>query len=60
MIIQDEVPQIYLYNQPWYFAMSARLSGFQLHPDGMIRLGGSSGSEGRIRRWQERRKRSEC
>jgi peptide/nickel transport system substrate-binding protein len=39
-IIQDELPQIYLYNQPWYYAMSARLNGFQLHPDGMIRLGG--------------------
>jgi peptide/nickel transport system substrate-binding protein len=39
-IIQDEVPQIYLYNQPWYFAASARLTGFQVHPDGMIRLGG--------------------
>jgi peptide/nickel transport system substrate-binding protein len=39
-IIQDEVPQIYLYNQPWYFATSARLSGFAVHPDGMIRLSG--------------------
>jgi peptide/nickel transport system substrate-binding protein len=39
-IIQDEVPQIYLYNQPWYYAMSAKLGGFAVHPDGMIRLGG--------------------
>jgi peptide/nickel transport system substrate-binding protein len=39
-IIQDEIPQIYLYNQPWYFALSARLTGFQVNPDGMIRLSG--------------------
>jgi peptide/nickel transport system substrate-binding protein len=39
-IIQDEVPQIYLYNQPWYFALSARLTGFAVNPDGMIRLAG--------------------
>lgn len=39
-IIQDETPLIYLYNQPWYFATSARISGFQVHPDGMIRLAG--------------------
>jgi peptide/nickel transport system substrate-binding protein len=39
-IIQDEVPQIYLYNQPWFYATSARISGFQVHPDGMIRLAG--------------------
>ncbi len=39
-IAQDEVPVLYLYNQPWYFAMSSRLTGFQIHPDGMIRLAG--------------------
>jgi peptide/nickel transport system substrate-binding protein len=39
-IAQDEVPLLYLYNQPWYFATSARISGMQLHPDGMIRLAG--------------------
>ncbi|MCU0883892.1 MAG: ABC transporter substrate-binding protein [Beijerinckiaceae bacterium] len=39
-IAQDEVPVLYLYNQPWFYATSARISGFQLHPDGMIRLGG--------------------
>ncbi len=36
----DEMPLLYLYNQPWYFATSTRLTGFQLHPDGMIRLAG--------------------
>jgi peptide/nickel transport system substrate-binding protein len=39
-IIQDELPVIYLYNQPWTFALSSRLEGFQVHPDGMIRLAG--------------------
>jgi peptide/nickel transport system substrate-binding protein len=39
-IAQDEVPVLYLYNQPWFYATSTRLSGFQVHPDGMIRLGG--------------------
>lgn len=39
-IAQDEIPVMYLYNQPWYYATSARIAGFQLHPDGMIRLGG--------------------
>jgi peptide/nickel transport system substrate-binding protein len=36
----DETPIIYLYNQPWFFAMSTKVSGFQIHPDGMIRLAG--------------------
>lgn len=39
-IAQDEIPVLYLYNQPWFYATSGRISGFQLHPDGMIRLGG--------------------
>jgi peptide/nickel transport system substrate-binding protein len=39
-IAQDEIPVLYLYNQPWYFATSARISGFGVHPDGMIRLSG--------------------
>ncbi len=39
-IIQDEVALIYLYNQPWFYATSAKISGFALHPDGMIRLSG--------------------
>jgi peptide/nickel transport system substrate-binding protein len=39
-IAQDELPVIYLYNQPWYFAMRTNIQGFQLHPDGMVRLAG--------------------
>ena len=39
-IIQDEMPLIYLYNQAWFFALSQRLQGFQVHPDGMVRLSG--------------------
>lgn len=39
-IMLDEVPLIYLYNQPWIFAMRANVEGFALSPDGMIRLTG--------------------
>ena len=39
-IAQDEIPVLYLYNQPWFYATSARITGFPLHPDGMIRLNG--------------------
>jgi peptide/nickel transport system substrate-binding protein len=39
-ILQDELPIIYTYYQPWFFAMSARLEGFTVNPDGMIRLEG--------------------
>ena len=39
-IIQDELPVIYIYNQAWFFALSSRLEGFQVHPDGMVRLAG--------------------
>lgn len=39
-IAQEDVIILYLYNQPWYFAMSKKVSGFQPHPDGMIRLAG--------------------
>ena len=38
--MQDEMPLIYLYNQPWFFAMRANVSGFVVSPDGMIRLAG--------------------
>lgn len=37
-ILQDELPQINLYYQPRAFGVSARLRGFEAHPDGMIRL----------------------
>jgi peptide/nickel transport system substrate-binding protein len=39
-IMKDEMPLIYLYNQPWFFAMRANVSGFAISPDGMIRLAG--------------------
>ncbi|MGL4812169.1 MAG: ABC transporter substrate-binding protein [Beijerinckiaceae bacterium] len=39
-IAQDEVPVLYLYNQPWFYAASTKISGFSVHPDGMIRLSG--------------------
>ncbi|MGL4323468.1 MAG: ABC transporter substrate-binding protein [Beijerinckiaceae bacterium] len=39
-IAQDEIPVMYLYNQPWFYAASNKMAGFQVHPDGMIRLSG--------------------
>jgi peptide/nickel transport system substrate-binding protein len=39
-IITDEVALLYLYNQPWYFALRTNVSGFTVSPDGMIRLAG--------------------
>ena len=39
-ILQDERPQIYLYNQTVFFALRSNISGFVINPDGMIRLSG--------------------
>jgi peptide/nickel transport system substrate-binding protein len=39
-ILQDELPIIYLYYQPWPFVTSTRVEGFKPYPDGMIRLRG--------------------
>jgi peptide/nickel transport system substrate-binding protein len=39
-ILAEDLPIIYNYYQPWYFAMSSRLEGFVVNPDGMIRLNG--------------------
>ncbi len=39
-ILQDELPIIYLYNQPGLWAMSKKLDGFVAYPDSMIRLQG--------------------
>ncbi|GHC70176.1 ABC transporter substrate-binding protein [Limoniibacter endophyticus] len=41
-ILQDELPIVYLYYQPWPFAATAKLEGFTAYPDGMIRLKGVS------------------
>jgi len=41
-ILQDELPEIYLYYQPWPFALTSKIKGFTPHPDGMIRLRGVS------------------
>ncbi|KRE17850.1 ABC transporter substrate-binding protein [Bosea sp. Root381] len=40
VILQDELPIIYLYNQTVFFAQRANISGFVISPDGMIRLAG--------------------
>ncbi|GGE49730.1 ABC transporter substrate-binding protein [Agaricicola taiwanensis] len=39
-ILQDALPVIYLYYQPWPFAHTKKLQGFKPYPDGMIRLKG--------------------
>jgi len=41
-ILQDDLPQMYLYFQPWPFALSKKVKGFVPYPDGMIRLKGAS------------------
>jgi peptide/nickel transport system substrate-binding protein len=40
-ILQDELPLIYVYYQPWPFAHTKKLQGFKPSPDGMIRLKGA-------------------
>ncbi|AOB31623.1 ABC transporter substrate-binding protein [Bordetella sp. H567] len=39
-IIQKEMPDAFLYFQPWPFAMQKKVKGFLPYPDGMIRLKG--------------------
>jgi peptide/nickel transport system substrate-binding protein len=41
-IIQKEMPDAFLYFQPWPFAMQKKVKGFLPYPDGMIRLKGVS------------------
>lgn len=41
-ILQDELPSMYLYYQPWPFVTSSKVQGFVPYPDGMIRLRGVS------------------
>jgi peptide/nickel transport system substrate-binding protein len=37
-VLMAELPIIYLYSEPRIFAMTKKLQGFVVHPDGMIRL----------------------
>ncbi len=39
-ILQQDLPIIYTYYQPWPFAHTKKLEGFKPYPDGMIRLKG--------------------
>jgi peptide/nickel transport system substrate-binding protein len=41
-ILVDEDPIIYLYAQPWPYALSNKVQGFTPYPDGLIRLRGVS------------------
>jgi peptide/nickel transport system substrate-binding protein len=39
-ILQEDLPIIYVYYQPWPFATARKVEGFKAYPDGMIRLAG--------------------
>ena len=39
-ILQDDLPLVYTYYQPWPFVLAKNVSGFEPYPDGMIRLKG--------------------
>jgi peptide/nickel transport system substrate-binding protein len=39
-ILQDDLPIVYVYYQPWPFALVKKVTGFKAYPDGMIRLKG--------------------
>jgi peptide/nickel transport system substrate-binding protein len=39
-IVQDDLPIIYVYYQPWPFVTAKKVQGFTPLPDGMIRLAG--------------------
>ncbi|TKT69687.1 ABC transporter substrate-binding protein [Aquamicrobium sp. LC103] len=39
-ILQDDLPIIYVYHQPWPFVLSNKVEGFAPSPDGMVRLKG--------------------
>jgi len=41
-ILVGEDPIVYLYYQPWPFALSNKVQGFKAYPDGLIRLRGVS------------------
>jgi peptide/nickel transport system substrate-binding protein len=41
-ILEDDLPIIYTYYQPWPFVLSKKVKGFVAYPDGMIRLKGMS------------------
>ncbi|MCQ8781328.1 ABC transporter substrate-binding protein [Mangrovibrevibacter kandeliae] len=41
-ILQDDLPLVYTYYQPWPFVLSQKVKGFEAYPDGMIRLKGMS------------------
>ena len=41
-ILQDDLPLMYTYYQPWPFVLAKNVKGFEAYPDGMIRLKGMS------------------
>ncbi len=45
-ILQDDLPSMYTYYQPWPFVVRKKVQGFDPFPDGMIRLKGVSFAKG--------------
>jgi peptide/nickel transport system substrate-binding protein len=41
-VLQDQLPMIYLFHQPWIYAFTKTVKGFVPMPDGLIRLKGVS------------------
>lgn len=41
-ILQEDLPLMYTYYQPWPFVLATNVKGFEPYPDGMIRLKGMS------------------
>lgn len=41
-ILQEDLPSMYIYYQPWPFVTHKKVQGFEPYPDGMIRLRGVS------------------
>ena len=37
-ILHEDLPIIHLYHESWIWGMKKKMTGFQPHPDGMIRL----------------------
>jgi peptide/nickel transport system substrate-binding protein len=41
-ILSDELPIVYLHDQPWPYVLTQKVQGFNAYPDGLIRLRGVS------------------
>lgn len=44
-VLQQEVPQVFIYFQPWPYGVRTNIEGFKAYADGMIRLAGVTAGE---------------